>query len=69
MILPRAWVPKPSLFDYGHMSINRSIAASKPDAMRHEGGLFFKQTNETRRKNSYKGQATRMAMKFAKGLL
>lgn len=54
--------------DYGQVWISESIAASKPDNVRNVVRLFERQTTATRRQNSYKGAATRMAMKFVKGL-
>lgn len=68
MIIPRAWVPKPQLLDYGKMAINRLIAASKPQTMLHLFGLFMRQTRKTRRSNGARGAATRMGLKFVKGL-
>lgn len=68
MILPRAWVPKPQLLDYGKFAIARLVAASKPPTMTHLNGLFMRQTRKTRMSNGAKGAATRMGLKFAKGL-
>ncbi len=68
MILPKAWVPKPQLLDYGKLAINRLIAASKPPTMTHLSGLFMRQTRKTRMSNGARAAATRMALKFAKGL-
>lgn len=70
MILPRAWVPKHlNQLDYGHLVIARLIAASKPPTMTHLSGLFMRQTRKTRMNNGAKGAATRMGLKFAKGVL
>lgn len=65
MILPRAWVPKKSGLDYGHLAINRAIAASRPSLTHYVLGLFYKQRPGARRNNAYKGMATKMAKKFA----
>lgn len=55
--------------DYGQVWISESIAASKPDNLRNVMRLFERQTTAIRRQNAYKGTATQMAMKFAKGVM
>lgn len=69
MILPRSWVPRAPLYDIGQRNINEHIAASKPDPCPKVLGIFERQTTEARRRNAYKSVASRMAMKFAKGVL
>lgn len=68
MILPRAWIPRPVPYDIGQRQINALIAASKPDPCPKVMGIFEKQTTEARRRNAYKASASRMAIKFAKGV-
>lgn len=69
MILPKTWLPKnPHQLDYGKIAIARLIAASKPPTMTHLSGLFMRQTRKTRMSNGAKGAATRMGLKFAKGV-
>lgn len=70
MIVPRTWLPKNvNQLDYGKFSINRLIAASKPPTMLHLSGLFMRQNKQTRKSNGARGAATRMGLKFAKGVL
>lgn len=48
--------------DFGQVWISQSIDASKPDNVRNVLRLFERQ------RNAYKSVASRMAMKFAKGV-
>lgn len=65
MIIPRQWVPKLPAYDYGHLSINAHIRASKPDPLPFVGRIFMTQPRRKRRRSGYKGAATRLAQKFA----
>ncbi len=54
--------------DYGQVWISEAIALSKPDGLLKVRSLFERMTTPKRRCNSAKGLATRMGLKFAKGL-
>lgn len=68
MILPRAWIPKAPTYDIGQRNINLLIALSKPDPCPKVLGIFERQSPAQRQRNAYKSVASRMAMKFAKGV-
>jgi len=65
LIIPRQWVPRHGMPDYGSIRIAQAVRDSRPPSFPKAMGLFWQQSRAARRRNGRRGAASRLASRFA----